>query len=151
MIEYFKSDIFKSDEEIIVHGCNCFCTMGAGIAAQVVRYYPEAWEVDAMTKRGDPGKLGMFTSWTGQHRFIEDRIVTIVNAYTQYSYTRDKVDVDYKAVETVMYRIARHFGNYVIAMPKIGCGLAGGDWEVVSGILEEISVNHGKCFHVYEF
>ena len=36
-----------------------------------------------------------------------------------------------------------------IAMPKIGCGLAGGDWDVVSEILESVSEKYGRTFHVY--
>jgi len=27
--------------DLIVHGCNCFCTMGAGIAKTIREYFPE--------------------------------------------------------------------------------------------------------------
>ena len=36
MIKYIKGDLIKLAQkgkfDIIAHGCNCFCTMGAGIA-----------------------------------------------------------------------------------------------------------------------
>lgn len=46
MIEYVNGDIFKGKDDVIVHGCNCFCNMGAGIALQVAKYYPEAKNID---------------------------------------------------------------------------------------------------------
>ena len=34
------------DFDVIVHGCNCFCTMGAGIALQIKHHFPEAYYAD---------------------------------------------------------------------------------------------------------
>lgn len=50
--------IFKSGAGHLIHGCNCFHTMGAGIARQIVREFPQALETDKMTAYGDPDKLG---------------------------------------------------------------------------------------------
>ena len=50
---------------IVVHGCNCFCAMGSGIAAQVRRQYPAAWQVDQDTEAGDYNKLGNYTTMLG--------------------------------------------------------------------------------------
>ena len=44
--------------DVIVHGCNCMCTMGAGIAKQIKQKFPEAYRVDCQTKKGDRSKLG---------------------------------------------------------------------------------------------
>jgi O-acetyl-ADP-ribose deacetylase (regulator of RNase III) len=30
--------------DVIVHGCNCFKTMGGGIAAQIKRVFPKAYQ-----------------------------------------------------------------------------------------------------------
>jgi len=38
-----------------------------------------------------------------------------------------------------------------VQMPRIGCGLAGGDWQVVSRIVEEELVNAGVPVTVYDF
>ena len=38
--------------DVIIHGCNCFCTMGAGIAASIRLEFPEALSADADTKKG---------------------------------------------------------------------------------------------------
>lgn len=44
--------------EVIAHGCNCFCKMGAGIARGIKSAFPEAFETDKQTKKGDREKLG---------------------------------------------------------------------------------------------
>ena len=141
-IVYKKGDVLNSGERVIVHGCNCFNTMGSGMAKQIKAQYPEAYKVDQITTKGDRGKLGRFS-----HAVIDD--VIIVNAYTQYRYGRDKVYVDYDALKTVITRICMDIREGTIAMPKIGCGLAGGDWDIVSEILESVSNEYNRTFHVY--
>ena len=143
-IVYKKGNVLNSGERVIVHGCNCFNTMGSGIAKQIKRRYPKAYTVDQATRKGDRGKLGRFSQ-----AIIDDHDVIIVNAYTQYRYGRDKVHVDYDALKTVISRICVDIREGTIAMPKIGCGLAGGDWDVVSEILESVSEKYGRTFHVY--
>jgi O-acetyl-ADP-ribose deacetylase (regulator of RNase III) len=44
--------------DVIVHGCNCHCTMGAGIAAAIKKRFPEAYAADCATLKGDRSKLG---------------------------------------------------------------------------------------------
>ena len=43
--------------DVIVHGCNCFCVMGAGIAKQMFKTFPEALAVDRQTTKGDRAKF----------------------------------------------------------------------------------------------
>jgi O-acetyl-ADP-ribose deacetylase (regulator of RNase III) len=38
-----------------------------------------------------------------------------------------------------------------VHMPRIGCGLAGGDWARVEPLIEEFLVEHGLAVHVYDF
>lgn len=82
-----KGNIFDLAEQgkfdVVVHGCNCFCTMGKGIAKEVKTRYPWVYEVDLKTHKGDSDKLGTFSeggviSKTGE--FV------IINAYTQFHY-----------------------------------------------------------------
>ena len=51
----------NNEVDIILHGCNCFNTMGAGIAAQIASNFPDAKLADDETLRGDAGKLGTYT------------------------------------------------------------------------------------------
>jgi O-acetyl-ADP-ribose deacetylase (regulator of RNase III) len=124
----------KNNElDIIVHGCNCFNTMGGGIAAQIAVQFPDAKLADDETIRGDAGKLGTYT--IGMH----GRLV-ILNAYTQYGMSRDGVDVfEYNAFERVLSKIITRFGKWRIGFPMIGMGLANGDRERILTMLDAFS------------
>lgn len=139
MIQYINDDMFKGDDDVIIHGCNCMCTMGSGVAKQVRQYYPEAYKVDQCTVVGDKLKLGGYSSCEVRHRFHPCKLVTIINAYTQYDYGYDnKLRFDYSALECVLQKIKKQFGYLKIAMPKIGAGLAGGDWKIIEQIINKV-------------
>ena len=148
MIIYKHGDIFQGGEDVIVHGCNCFCTFGAGIALQVTKYYPDAFAEDKKTLVGDKTKLGTFTTVTCPHRFKEGQ-VTIVNAYTQYDCGAWKKPFDYDAFKTVCEHIKNRFGEKTIAMPKIGAGLAGGYWPRIAGIIEDVFGDKDIIVYLY--
>lgn len=144
-----KGDLIKLGKDgvfdVIVHGCNCFCTMGGGIAKSIRDNFPAAYEVDQQTQRGDRNKLGTIS-------FAEIDNLIVVNAYTQYRYGRDKRHVDYDAVRDAFRRIKKQFAGKRIGYPRIGAGLAGGDWKVISKIIDEeldgenhTLVEWGKC------
>lgn len=139
MIKYIKDDLFKAKEDVLVHGCNCFCTMGSGVAKFVKQYYPEAYSIDRLTEYGNKNKLGTY-SIAGyiKHHFYPERKITIINAYTQYS-TFGREDLfEYDAFRTVLRKIKDAFSEYTICMPKIGAGLAGGDWNRIEQIINEV-------------
>ena len=55
-------DAFDANEiQIIIHGCNCFRSFGAGIAKSIKERYPEAYEADLNTGHGDKNKLGHYS------------------------------------------------------------------------------------------
>lgn len=124
----------KNNEfDIIMHGCNCFCVMGGGIAVQIAQQFPDAQMADAETVRGDAGKLGTYTVG------MDGRLV-ILNCYTQYSISREDKDVfEYLAFERVLDRIAQRFGKWRIGLPLIGMGLAGGDPERIIPMIERFA------------
>lgn len=120
--------------DVIVHGCNCFCTMGAGIAKGIKQNFPEAYEADLKTEKGAKSKLGTISS--AEIESSNGRLV-VVNAYTQYDWRGAGIKVDYGAVRSAFKEIRKRFTGLRIGYPAIGAGLAGGDWKVVSGIIEE--------------
>jgi O-acetyl-ADP-ribose deacetylase (regulator of RNase III) len=138
LMKTIKGDLIKLAKEgafdVIVHGCNCFCTMGHGIAAQIKRELHEACVADQHTQRGYKGKLGTFSV---AKIIIEDRVLYVVNAYTQYDYGGNKMNVSYNALREVFKRIKEDFGDKRIGYPKIGAGLARGDWNKIYYIIEK--------------
>lgn len=120
--------------DVIIHGCNCYCTMEAGIARGIRARFPQAYEADCQTVKGDMGKLGTISS----ARILRDgRELFVVNAYIQYDFTGADVLVDYDAVRSCMLEVKRLYSGKRIGYPKIGAGLAGGDWKKIAQIINE--------------
>jgi hypothetical protein len=70
--------------------------------------------------------------------------LTNVNAYTQYRLgSRNgqngqmSLQVDYDAIRLVFRNIKNQFAGKKLAHPKIGAGLASGDWDIIARIIDE--------------
>jgi hypothetical protein len=67
--------------------------------------------------------------------------IIVVNSYTQYHYGRNHADgvsnpLDYEALTLCMRKINHQFKGKHIGLPKIGAGLAGGDWNRIKKIIQ---------------
>jgi O-acetyl-ADP-ribose deacetylase (regulator of RNase III) len=134
-MEKLKGDIFEFGEQgmfdIIVHGCNCFTTMGSGIAKTVRDKYPDAYKADQLTTSGDVNKLGNYTK-------ADVGKFTIINAYTQYNYNRGGEMLDrfeYPSFRVILQKLLHTYGNKRIAFPMIGMGRAGGNRDRIISLL----------------
>ena len=148
MIKILKGDILKMTDkfDVIVHGCNCFKTMGAGIALSIKTKFPEAFECDKDFNTNTPDlRLGKIS-------YTKTSIPIIVNAYTQYGYKRKAGEVlaDYDAIRSSMIEIKKQFSGKKIGMPKIGAGLAGGDWEIIEDIIVTELQNEDVTIVIYD-
>jgi len=136
MIYELKGDLLESDCNVLIHSCNCFHTMGAGIAKTISARYPMALIADKQTRYGDRKKLGSFSAAQAP----DGRL--IYNLYGQYRYGRGRRQVDYAALEMGLERIKKdmefYAAFYKAGTCRMGCGLAGGDWAIVSGIINKV-------------
>ena len=129
--------------DVIVHGANCFNTMASGIAGQISRIFPEAVAADNVTRSGDRNKLGTFTM--AQISTENGSPLTIVNAYTQYTFSRGEDVFEYEAFSKFLQSFASllelcYNGQPIrVGFPYIGCGLAGGDQSRIVSMLENFS------------
>jgi O-acetyl-ADP-ribose deacetylase (regulator of RNase III) len=129
LIELAKAGAF----DVIIQGCNCQCRMARGIALTIKQQFPEAYTADCQTEIGDRAKLGKFTTVDINRDGFD---FTIVNGYTQFHWQGEGVLADYDAIRSVFRQIKQQFGGKRIGYPKIGAGLARGDWEIIAGIIE---------------
>jgi O-acetyl-ADP-ribose deacetylase (regulator of RNase III) len=153
LIELAKQGMF----DVIAHGANCFCVMGSGIAPQMAKAFKcDIFPMESNQYRGDINKLGTIDyaihsifvkkpiNYNGAVDLVTDfggKDLYVINAYTQYRYGRnhedgDKSPVDYEAITLCMRKINHLFKGKTIGLPKIGAGLAGGDWNIISKIIE---------------
>lgn len=131
LIEALKS----GEVQAIGHQANCFNTMNSGVARAIREQLPEAYEADCRTPRGSLTKLGSVS--VGFTEFGP-----VFNLYGQHAYGRDgKQYTDYDALEHALDKMAQMLWTSEfqgkIGFPKLGCGLGGGDWSVVSEMISQ--------------
>ena len=139
MITYQKGNIFTVKKGIIAHGCNCVGGFGSGIAGQIAKLYPVVKKEYLIKHFKKEWKLGDIQSVS-----INPEL-TIINCATQYKYyPRNIVHADYPAIKQCfeqIYKLAKE-NNLEVYIPKIGAGLAGGDWTVIEKIINDIFTDY---------
>lgn len=138
-IRYVKGDLLASNLGFIAHGCNCRGVMGSGIAAQIRSRWPNVYEVYRLKHQTMGLELGTILPV----RTLDGRM--IINCMTQDDYGTGKMHADYDAITSciqLMDQHARDWDACEIGLPKIGAGLAGGDWDRI----EDIIVRNAKSF-----
>ena len=138
MIKTIKGDLlelFRAGKfDAIAHGCNCFHTMGAGIALQIARQFPEAEDADLKTARGAV-KFGMISVAE-----IPD-MGYIINMYTQVNPGRQTQEDLIRGITSCFEQLGSRFPTatspaFKLGIPRIGAGIAGGDWDTHLAIIE---------------
>jgi O-acetyl-ADP-ribose deacetylase (regulator of RNase III) len=98
-------------------------------------------------RKGSRAKLGSLSAATVERN---GRKLTIVNGYTQFHWRGSGVLVDYDAMRSVMRRLRESYSACAIGYPKIGAGLAKGDWSTIAAILDEELAGEDHTLVEYE-
>jgi O-acetyl-ADP-ribose deacetylase (regulator of RNase III) len=133
MIEPAQGDLFKADAEALVNTVNCVGFMGRGIAAQFKRAFPDNFTVYAAAcKRGaiQPGR--MLTVATEQ--LVGPRY--IINFPTKRHWRGKSRIEDIESGLAALVQEVERLGIRSIAIPPLGCGLGGLDWQDVRPRIE---------------
>lgn len=142
IVEEIKGNLLDTKIKCIAHGVNCQNVMGSGVAKAILTKYPEVKEsyhnfCTEMTHKvinGPEDLLGM----VGEVQCSDGKLV--YNCFTQENFGYDgEMYVSYIAVAKCFDLLNKEFGVKEIAIPKIGCGLAGGDWKKMKDIINEHS------------
>lgn len=154
----------KGKFDVIAHGCNCFCTMGAGLAPQMAKAFgADKFPMEDKEYVGDINKLGtidweivcLVNSEVVDHFDLNDddlpTYLTVVNCYSQYGFGKNHANgtaapLDYEALTLCMRKMNHLFKGKHIGLPLIGCQLAGGIWDV-SDLSFAKQVDFESCVH----
>lgn len=144
MVKYVKGNLLDSDCNYICHQVNCQGRMGSGIAKQIRERWPKVYvKYKFLCDTFDPETLlgSIDIDNTDNHN--------IVNIFGQLTYGYDgKQYTSYEAFSKALKQLKSWIPYGVsIGFPKnIGCGLGGGDWKVISAMIDDIL---GEDFDVY--
>lgn len=148
MLKYCSGDIFHSEADIICHQVNCQGVFSRGLDGQIKKLFPEVEKTyKTITKQWQEQSGGKTSALLGrvsaQPVQMDGRWFLIANLYGQDDYGKNGVYTDYKALEQAVQEIrdfldARKKQEKAAFPYGIGCGQAGGDWETVKTILENV-------------
>lgn len=140
-IIYKNGDLFLAPQKVIIHGCNAQGIFGSGVAKQVKDKYRNVYEIYHLRYKTfglDVGNIIPVATLDGK---------IVVNAITQKFYGRDSniVYVDYNALAACFIKLNERALDWEVkemAMPKIGAGLANGDWAIIEEIIDQSAINY---------
>lgn len=149
MIEYRRDNLLEADAEALVNTVNTVGVMGKGIALQFKKKFPENFKAYARACKSGEVEIGkMFT-------FPLDQLTNpryIINFPTKQHW-REKSRLEYvrEGLDDLLREIER-LGISSIAIPPLGCGNGGLDWETeVRPLIEEAMARVPKVrAYVYE-
>ncbi len=134
MITLTRGNLLRADAEVLVNTVNCVGFMGKGIALQFKKAFPEnfkAYEKACRRKDIQPGRVFVFKT----SRLINPRF--IINFPTKRHWRGKSRLTDIEAGLKDLVRVVRESGVTSVAVPPLGCGLGGLEWDVVRRMIEE--------------
>lgn len=145
-----KGDLLLAQFGVIVHGCNDKGVMGSGVAAGVRARFPGAYEVYRQAYELGELKIGTCTFFQAR------KDLWIVNAVTQTLGGPNPLSYPglaqcFAKVMTFIAMIedaqGQAYGTLPLLFPKIGAARGGGDWAVISKIINDALIANEVVFN----
>jgi O-acetyl-ADP-ribose deacetylase (regulator of RNase III) len=152
---YIVGDLLQQDDhKIIVHQANCQKAMYSGIAGAIRKIYPFAVQADIDFPLSADDRFGHCSGAFGVGK--NGLVKRIYNLYGQFAPGTHKRMTDYVKLRSALMEMMDHLDDIgvkneeAVGVPyKIGCGLAGGDWETVETILRDVAHRYLRDIYIY--
>ena len=146
-----KGNLLNATESIIAHQVNCKGVMGAGVAYHIRKELLSWFEYQRYQR----------TCKTYSSQDLLGNIIVhttnrpgtyVIDLFGEDQPTKTEVDTDYDALESALDKAVKLSvcGGHTIALPGyLGCGLAGGDWEIVYNMIKKIEKKYHTSITLY--
>ena len=141
-----NGDLFGTDAKAVGHGVNVRGAMGAGIAVAFRQRWPQMYEEYRKVCRDGVLVPGGCYAWETED---EDRIGLVLNLASQDDPGPNASISWLDSSATCAAAAAIERGIDRIAIPRIGCGIGGLDWDEVEQTLRRIEEETGIEFEVW--
>jgi len=135
-IVYRHGNLLDCKETLIAHGCNAQGAFGSGVAGAIAKRWPQARDVYIEEHKRIPFKLGdvEFVRLTPKESGRPETTIWIAHCITQERFGSDGKRYASPEAIGVALSVVRNLARRDlmidrIALPRIGCGLGGLDWE----------------------
>jgi len=123
--------MFATPADIRVNAVNCVGSMGAGVALAFKRRYPEMFKsYQRACREGQlkPGSLHVWKTSSGEW---------VINFPTKRHWRNPSRYDDIESGLDSLRDYLRSLGDVTVALPALGCGYGGLDWERVSRMIAD--------------
>lgn len=145
MFIYKTGNMFNSDANYFVDPVNTVGTSGKGLALEVKKRYPKAERIyQAVCSSGEFTVGEILQVPTGDDKFILFfPTKKTLEDPSKYSYIES-------GLEALKYHCENMKNNSIVAIPKLGCGLGGLEWNKVLLLIHDYlgKIEHVK-FYIY--
>ncbi|UGO50708.1 RNase III inhibitor [Bacillus phage vB_BanS_Sophrita] len=153
MIKIIDGDLLQAKEDIIGHQVNCMGVMGSGIALQVKKQHPKAFEIYKElvdeAKKEDSQRLLL-----GKALIVDSNDKYIANLFGQYTYGSTGQFTVMNAVRNSLLHLRRFAETHdlTVALPfKLGSDRGGADWNEVLALIEQEFVGYEDKVTLYRY
>ena len=144
-----NENILESNAQVLVNPVNCVGVMGKGLALQFKNKFPDYfkdYKYRCSKGGGSKVKLGRVNPY-----FLDkDSNKWLVSFPTKYHW-RDKSEIS--SIQSGLIGLRNFCVNFKVmsvAIPKLGCGLGGLDWNDVKPLIEEVFDDVKFEVYIYE-
>jgi O-acetyl-ADP-ribose deacetylase (regulator of RNase III) len=140
-----RGDLFKSPCQTLVNATNCVGIMGGGIAAAFKQRYPEMFEEYAMRCYQGTHTLTKPHLWKNP----DPEGKWVLNIATKYE---PRLPSELDAIEDGLIWVELNGlkeGITSLAVPALGCGLGGLDWDDVKPVMLYSLIRMAKLNDIY--
>lgn len=168
-IQYVQGDVTYPEltqpegNRLIAHCCNDKGGWGKGVVLSISKRWPEPESEYRSLASRDPSyfKLGTVQFITVERSLLGTTTVANIIGQEGYRPSYENDSVRYLRYDALANGF-RHLREWALAsvtedeplasvhLPRIGCGLAGGDWRVVEALTLSELVDHGIKVYVYD-
>jgi len=131
MIEFVTGNLLNADVDALVNTVNCVGVMGRGVALQFKKSYPENFaRYEAACERGEIRPGAMFVTSVG---IFPPRLIINFPTKRHWKGKSRLADIQSGLIALVAEIQSREITS--IALPPLGCGLGGLEWDVVRPLI----------------
>lgn len=137
MIELTQGNLLKADAEALVNTVNTVGYMGKGIALQFKQAFPANFAAYQRACAHGEVQIGQMFVYATETLYNPRYIIN----FPTKAHWRGKSQLDYieQGLAALMVEVKQR-GIKSIAVPPLGCGLGGLDWDVVRPLIEQAFV-----------
>jgi O-acetyl-ADP-ribose deacetylase (regulator of RNase III) len=155
--QYIKGDLLDTKDFFIAHCVNAQGAFGSGVAGALAKKYVPVkekyckWISDTQLSSNNKDEYYDFIGGRVMFDETSDNLHCIAHIVGQKYYGAD--GFRYISYDWI-YDGFMHFKDYIadqesFSIPFIGCGLAGGKWNIVKSIIEEVFSDKNVTVNVY--